>query len=141
MNMNRYKMACTEILELFKYLPEEDYNKIPKSEIDFFEHNKEENYNFKFNENLSFEEQVILPETEAFIVRIYKNYFCTPEKKLSVDRRLYLNDEKKVSSGDTTINYFPCKNTIQPTQVSSSQSLMQPSKVKWYEKIFKLFKK
>ena len=99
--MNKNRMAYTEVLELLKYLPIEDYRKIPKSEIDFLEQNKQENYIFKFNENLSFEEQVILPETEAYIVKLYRNYFCTPEQRLLVDKRLRENEElTNINSGE-----------------------------------------
>lgn len=72
---DKYNLACTEILEVLKYLPEEDLKKIPQKEIDFFEKNKDKNYVFKFNENLPFEEQSLLPETQAIIVKLYKDYF------------------------------------------------------------------
>ena len=69
---DKYNLACTEILEVLKYLPEKDLKKIPQKEIDFFEEHKAKNYTFKFNENLSFEEQVLLPETQTIIVQLYK---------------------------------------------------------------------
>lgn len=90
--MNNFNKACTEILEILKHLPEEDYNKIPKEEIEFFEQKKDKNYSFKFNENVSFEEQTILPETNAIIVKLYREYFCTDEKKSIVDRILKFNN-------------------------------------------------
>ena len=93
--MNKFNKACTEILEILKYLSEEDYNKIPKNEIEFFKQYKDENYTFKFNENVSFEEQVILPETNAIIVKLYREYFCTNEKKSIIDRILKINNNLK----------------------------------------------
>ena len=34
---NKYAVAYSEILEILKHIPIEDYNKIPKNEIELFE--------------------------------------------------------------------------------------------------------
>ena len=70
-----FQKAYVEILEMLKYIIEDDLKKIPKSEIEFFERNKDKEYVFKYNENLDFEEQAILPETHALILKLYKDYF------------------------------------------------------------------
>ena len=33
---NKYAKAYTEVLEIIKYFPEEEYNKIPKEKIEFY---------------------------------------------------------------------------------------------------------
>ena len=38
-----YSKAYTEVLEMLKYLPENEYNKIPKEKIDFLKKNKDAN--------------------------------------------------------------------------------------------------
>ena len=35
-----YANAYTEVLEILKYIPKEDYNKIPKNKIELYETNK-----------------------------------------------------------------------------------------------------
>lgn len=73
MSNNNLKKAYVEILEMLKYIIE--IEKIPKEELEFFEKNKDKEYVFKYNENLDFEEQPILPETHALLIRLYKDYF------------------------------------------------------------------
>ena len=38
---NTYRRAYTELLEILKYLPQEEYEKIPKEKIEFYEKNKD----------------------------------------------------------------------------------------------------
>lgn len=135
--MNRFNMACTEILEILKYLPDEDYKKIPKAEIDFFEQNNDKNYHFKFNENLSFEEQSILPETESIIVKLYRDYFCTNEQKITLDRILQINNE---INNEINRNHFhnvlfdkSQQRNLSSTTVFQENILPIPQE-KWYKK-------
>ena len=46
---NNYKKAYSEILEIIKYLPEEERKKIPVEKIKFFEENCDKNYEFKYD--------------------------------------------------------------------------------------------
>ena len=48
---NNYEKAYTEILEILKYIPKEEYERIPKEKILFFEENCDKNYEFKFDIN------------------------------------------------------------------------------------------
>lgn len=137
--MNRFNMACTEILEILKYLPEEDYKKIPKDEIDFFNQNNDKNYNFKFNEALAFEEQSILPETQSIIVKLYRDHFCTNEQKITLDRILQINNEielNNLSNVFSTVRSQP-KDLFSPTV--PQENTLQIHKEKWYKKILNLF--
>ena len=141
--MNRFNMAYTEILEILKHLPDEDYKKIPKDEIDFFKQNKDKRYHFKFNEDVAFEEQAILPETKAIIVELYKNYFCTNEQKLTLNKILHINNE--ISKNDSSYKNFNDIFPIKPQQkevlstTSTQENTLQISKRKWYEIIFHIF--
>lgn len=140
--MDRYSMACTEILEILKYLPNEDYKKIPEEEIDFFEQNKETGYNFKFNENVSFEEQVILPETQAIIVKLYRDYFCSDEDKLTIDRYIHINKEMNTNGTEAVDSISDIKfqkKELKSTNYSQENALKIP-KTTWYDKIFNIFK-
>ena len=42
---NNYSKAYTEVLEIIKYFPEEEYSRIPKEKIDFYKKNMDKNYN------------------------------------------------------------------------------------------------
>lgn len=141
--MNRFNMAYTEILEILKHLPDEDYKKIPKDEIDFFKQNKDKRYYFKFNEDVAFEEQAILPETEAIIIELYKDYFCTNEQKLTLYKILHINNE--ISKNDSSYKNFNDIFSIKSQQkevlstTSTQENTLQIPKRKWYEIIFHIF--
>lgn len=122
---DKYNLACTEILEVLKYLPQGDLKKIPQKEIDFFENNKAKNYVFKFNENLSFEEQSLLPETQAIIVKLYKDYFYSSKIEKENIETNNINIEYKFKHIANTKNELAVHN----------------DKKKWYEVILNLFKR
>ena len=46
MTNNTYARAYTEILEIIKYFPKEEYAKIPKEKIEFYRKNMDTNYNY-----------------------------------------------------------------------------------------------
>ena len=93
MNEN-YKKAYTEVLEIIKYLPEEEYEKISKERIKFFEENCDQNYNFNFDISKSLEEQEFLRETNAIIVTLFRDFFATEKQKEKLQKILIDNEEK-----------------------------------------------
>ena len=44
-----YAKSYSEVLEFLKHIPKEEYERIPKSEIDFFESNKDVEYVDKYS--------------------------------------------------------------------------------------------
>ena len=46
---NKYAIAYREVLEILKHIPIEDYNKIPKNEIELFEAYADNNYTFNYD--------------------------------------------------------------------------------------------
>ena len=94
MTKSRYATAYTEVLELLKYLPDEEYKKIPKEKISFFEENSDKTYNFKINPQLNLEEQDISLEANAIIVQIFKEYFATERQKEILNSLLLQNQNK-----------------------------------------------
>ena len=95
MTKSKYAAAYTEVLELLKYLPYEEYSKIPKEEISFFEENSDKTYNFKINTQLKLEEQAISLEANAIIIQIFKEYFATEKQKEILNSLLLQNQNKK----------------------------------------------
>ena len=91
---NNYEKAYTEILEILKYLPKEEYERIPKEKILFFEENCDKNYEFKFDINKSLDEQEFLRETNAIIVVLFRDYFATDIQKEKLQKILLENERK-----------------------------------------------
>ncbi len=70
-----YPKAYTEVLEILKYMPENDVKKIPKKLLETFECKKDTNYSFIIDENQDFSKLKILDETEAIMVNIFRDYW------------------------------------------------------------------
>ena len=79
-----YAMAYKEVLEIFKYIPVEEINKIPTDIIEMFEKNKDEEYNYKIDINKPFKEQKLLQETEAILANIFRDYWASPYQKQKI---------------------------------------------------------
>ena len=78
---DNYPKAYTEVLEIMKYMPKEDVDKIPKEMIEMFENKKEKSYVFMVKETDDFANLNILDETEAIFVNIFRDYWATPEQQ------------------------------------------------------------
>ena len=89
-----YAKAYTEILEIIKYFPENEYSKIPKEKIEFYKNNMDKDYSFKINPDMDLSEQNISPEANAIIINLYTNYFATEEQKNKIEEILNLNQQK-----------------------------------------------
>ena len=94
MMSNNYAKAYKELLEIIKHFPLEEYNKIPKEKIKFYEENMDKNYNFTINPNIDLSEQNISKEAKALIVTLYEDYFATEEQKEKIKEILELNQKK-----------------------------------------------
>lgn len=91
---NNYSKAYTEVLEIIKYFPEEEYSRIPKEKIDFYKKNMDKNYNFKINPEIDLSNQDISAEANAIIINLFTDYFATENQKLKIKEILDSNQKK-----------------------------------------------
>lgn len=146
MTKSRYASAYTEVLELIKYLPDEEYNKIPKEKISFFEEHSDKTYNFKIDPHINLEEQTISVEANAIIIQIFKEYFATKRQKeilesLLVQNQNKIENEKNAKHNDLFKNN---KHYEMKTPVEEEKQLIEYkenifTKIKKF--IFKIFSK
>ena len=94
MMSNKYARAYKEVLEIIKYFPEEEYNKIPKEKIEYFIKNMDNSYEFIINPNVDLSEQNISKEANAIIVMLFQDYFATEKQKEKIKEILELNEKK-----------------------------------------------
>lgn len=76
-----YKRAYTEVIEIIKYFPNEEYAKIPLEKINYYKENMDKDYNFKINPNIELEKQNISREANAILVTLFNDYFATDRQK------------------------------------------------------------
>ena len=92
---NTYAKAYTEVLEILKYFPEEEYKKIPIEKINFYKSNMDKEYKFTINPEIDLANQNISKEAKAIIVSLYRDYYATEEKKVKINEILDLNQKKE----------------------------------------------
>ena len=118
---------------------------IPKSEIEFFENNKDVNYNYSFNPSIDFKEQNVLRETCSLIILLFKNFFASDIEKQKIDIILEKNEEKYQEELREKYNpddIFHKKASSVTQDLQTSVNLVPvTNNNKWYQKIFLFFKK
>lgn len=72
-----YANAYSEVLEILRYVSIDDYNKIPKRKIEFFENNSNKDYDFFYNPHKTLEEQNVSKRAKAIIAIIFRDYWAT----------------------------------------------------------------
>ena len=94
MNNISYSKAYTQVLALLENLPQEEYHKISKSEIEFFEQNKDSNYIFTLEHSKSLAEQNISIQTNSIIVRLFRDYFANENQRKNLQMVLKHNSQR-----------------------------------------------
>ena len=94
-----FPKACKEILEILKYMPPNDVEKIPQEMLDAFKYKMDKNYDFKIDEDADFSKLELLDETRAILTNIFRDYWATPKQKEKIIEKqkysIQKNEEKK----------------------------------------------
>jgi len=138
---DKYAKAYKEVLEIIKYFPEEEYNKIPKEKIDFYIKNMDRNYEFSIDPLIDLSEQNISREANAIIVTLFEDYFATDEQKKKIKKILESNqneEEDKKREQYNPDDLFKNKNKNENTY--TNQSTENTSLVEYKESFFTRFK-
>ena len=143
MTNDKYAKSYKEILEIIKYFPEEEYNKIPKEIIKYYKENMDSNYDFSINPNIDLSEQNISKETNAIIIMLFQDYFATEEQKLKIDKVLELNEKKAEVEKKKKYNSDELFKIKQPDSlnIENTEIIQNTALVEHKETFFKKFKK
>lgn len=141
---NEYSKAYTEVLEIINHFSEDEYKKIPREKIDFFEKNKDKDYNFQINPNADLAEQNISQNANAILVSLFRDYFATDNQKEILKNLLKQNQEKieiekhEKYNPDNIFN-----NRVNTEKLKDSKeelALVEIEDQMWYKKILDFFK-
>lgn len=80
MNIEYGKAYC-EVLEIIKYIPSNDYKKIPKEKIKLFEKLADKNCRIEYDPNKTLEENKISKIGRAIIAILYRDYWSTAQQR------------------------------------------------------------
>lgn len=100
----KYAKAYTEVLEILKHLPEDELNKIPKTELQFYEDNCDKNYKYEYDQSLAVEKQTISRDASTVMVAIYMNYFANERQKSIIEEVLKQNTIKEEKEKEEKYN-------------------------------------
>lgn len=99
-----FSKAATEVLEILNYVEDEEFNKIDKTFINMLEKCKDENHEFKINENDDFESLVLTQKTNDLLAYIYRKYWANEEEKKEFDELLMKKDDDNKSESINEYN-------------------------------------
>lgn len=143
----KYANAYKEVLEILKYIPKKDYNKIPKSKIELFERNANDEYIFSYDPNKTFGEQEISKTAKGIISILYRDYFANEKEREEIlikqhDIRTKIEEEKRQKYNPNVFkdknNFNKEKNNVIDLEIANyKESLIS----KFINKIKKLLKK
>ena len=137
-----YKRAYTEVIEIIKYFPNEEYAKIPLEKINYYKENMDKNYNFQINPNIELEKQNISKEANAILVTLFNDYFATDRQKEILNNLLKQNQqklEKQKQEKYNPSNLFMQSKTQQQNTVTLQKNNSENSLVEIKEKFFTKF--
>ena len=147
MSDNKYAIAYSEVLEILKYIPIEDYNKIPKAKLELFEANANITYTFNYNPNKTLEEQNISNITKGIIILLFRDYWATEFQRNKIISkqnydRMKLDQKKKEKYNSNNIFINDNRNvTIDNTESKQDLALFKKNHMKWYTKVWMFIKK
>lgn len=140
---NLYAKAYTEVLEIINHFSEDEYKKIPKEKIDFYEKHKDRKYDFKINPNIDLAEQNISRKANAMLVSLFRDYFATAKQKEILKNLLQQNQEKLEK--EKYLKYNPDnifnKSNSNINDSKDKVALVEIKNEVWYRKILNFFKR
>ena len=131
---NNYSKAYVEVLEILKYIPKEDLEKIPKDIMYTLEKCADKEYIFKINKSVPFEEQKLMEETEDILANFFRDYWATPEQRIAIKEK-ERKEEWEEEQNKIKIDYDAVfkRNTKSVPPKKETQIVVVEEK-KWYEK-------
>lgn len=79
--MNNYYNALSEVSTILQHLELKELKKIPTEIIKDIEENKNLEYTYEIDNEKKLSEQKMLPETQAILSILYRDYIATEEKR------------------------------------------------------------
>ena len=140
----KYGVAYSEILEILKYIPIEDYNKIPKDKIEIFETYANKEYTFEYDPNKTLKEQNVSNITKEIIILLFRDCWATEVQRNKIIAkqnydRMKLEEKKKekynldnILNKNQVINKITEKHSIE----EENMDMVKYKQLKWYNQIF-----
>ena len=95
-----YKIAYSEVLEILKYIPKEEFNKVPQDMLEMFKTNASNENQFIYDPNKTLQEQNVSEIARAIIAILFRDYWANKIQREKIIQkqnydRIKLNEEKR----------------------------------------------
>ena len=118
--------AYKEVLEILKYIPKEDYDKLPKYIIENMEKEQDKEHIFCITKFDDFEHQEMMKETEVILSVLYRDYWATEEQRKAIHAMEHFEkrkiEEEKSKKYKSSNNIFQKEEIIKNKKEQSSQN-------------------
>lgn len=137
-----YAMAYKEVIEILKYVPDEDVQKIPEEKLQFYKSNMDNEYNYKLDMTKEFEEQEMSDITKAILANIFKDYWANPYQKERIEAKeksdmKNLEEEKRQKYNPDNI----FKDRKEETTVENTNLPVEIKKETFFKKLISFIKR
>ena len=133
-----YAIAYKEVFEILKYIPNADFNKIPKEKIELYKTMQDKNYNFKYDPSKTLDEQNVSKRAKAIIGLLFRDYWATDiqrEKILAKQKYERQKIEEEKAQNYQYEDLFR-KNRTQIQQTEVKDNVENVSLVEYKESVF-----
>ena len=131
----KYAMAYSEVLEILKYIPEAEYNKIPKEKISLFEKYASKEHEFQYMPEKTLDEQNVSKIAKGIIAILFRDYWATPSQKEKIISKQKNDRIKREAEKAEKYNSDVFKKR-EPKRDNETFYLVTVEKRKWYTKLF-----
>lgn len=138
-----YKRAFKEVLTILKYIPKEDFDKIPEDIIKTLEMNEDNSFNYKIDFSKDFEEQDVSDVAKAILSNFYRDYWATEEERNQIlkDEEIERNkDEEEKRKKYNPENIFDNQNKSFNIENENIQTDLIVKKENFFQKIISKIK-
>ena len=145
----KYANAYREIIEIFKYFPKEDIDKIPESKMRLFQENENKDYDFKYDPSKTLEEQNVSELAKDLIVFLFRDYMATEEQRNKIlakqryDEDIAEKEKNEHYNPDTLFERVNSSNQASQKVVEEPKQVMDLvdiSTIKWYKRFWNFLK-
>lgn len=107
-----YKIAYSEVLEILKYISEEEFNKIPTNMVEMFKTNADNENKFEYNPSKTLQEQNVSETARTIIAILFRDYWATEIQKEKILEKQNYDREKIKQEMYNTDNLFKKRQLI-----------------------------
>ena len=147
---SNYRKAFVEVDAVLNCLNTNAYNKIPLNVINAIRDNKDENYQYEYDEKIEYYKWNFINETKAILYNLFKKYLATEEQikyfiekerkelyKIEEEKRERYNAEDLFKNKNIQNNVAENVNSQNVEMIARKESLIK----KIWKKIKAIFKK